>query len=173
MSDFYYRLNQNLLNIFLIFLLVLNTLPLLAPILLNYGFESPAKVIYFIYSFFCHQQHWKSMHLFEYQIAWCTRDMFIWGSMLFVLILVKSRQIKPLGFFWLIVYSIPIALDGGLQTIATILGYQNNDPFYMSNNFFRMITGTLFGSAMGLYIFTRLKKIIAEESTFNKTHEKI
>ena len=163
MNRFSIWLNKNILNIFLIFLIILNIAPILAPILLSIGANSPSKAIYFVYSFFCHQQHWKSLHIMDHQCAWCTRDMFIWGSLLFVLILVKYKKIQPLTFYWMVIYSIPIALDGGLQTLGTITGYSSGNPFYTSNNFFRMITGTIFGSALGLFMFTRIKEMVNED----------
>lgn len=163
MNNFFGWVNRNILNLFLVFFIVLNIMPVLAPILLHLGANSFAGAIYTVYSFFCHQQHWKSLHLFDYQVAWCARDMFIWASMLFTLVLVKSKKVQPLGLFWLLIYTIPIALDGGLQTVATIIGFDSSSPFYTSNNFFRMITGTLFGGALGLFMFPRIKQIIFEE----------
>jgi uncharacterized membrane protein len=160
-------INKNFLKIFLVFLIFLNTLPILAPIFLYVGFNSPAKAIYFVYSFFCHQQHWKSLHVFDHQCAWCARDMFIWGSMLVVLVLVMKRKINPLTFTSLIFYSAPMAFDGGLQTISTIAGFSGGNPLYISNNFFRMVTGTLFGSAFGLYTFPRVKKILTSDELEN------
>lgn len=151
------------------FLVVLNSAPILAPVLLHFGAEGLAKVIYTVYSFFCHQQHWKSLHLFDHQVAWCARDMFIWGSMLLALILVKRKNLQPMTFLALMLYSIPMALDGGIQTIAAVLGYSSGDAFYTSNNFTRMLTGALFGSAMGLFMFTRLKEVVNEENKHTKT----
>ncbi len=157
-------LNKNILNLFLIFFVVLNIAPILAPLLLHFEIYLPAKIIYTVYSFFCHQQHWKSLHLFDNQYAWCTRDVFIWGSMLFMLLLVKKKKLQPLTFYLLVLYSIPMALDGGLQTLGALLGYRSADPFYTSNNFFRMLTGTLFGGAMGLFLFPRLREIADEDN---------
>ena len=131
------------LYVFLVFLIILNVLPVIAPILLHYELIDSSRAIYTLYSFFCHQQHWKSLHIHDHQIAWCARDMFIWGSMLLVLIIVIYRKIKPLSFMWLIVYSIPMLLDGGSQTLAVVLGYRESSAFYVSNNFLRMLTGCL------------------------------
>lgn len=164
MNNFFTWINKNILNLFLVFLIVLNIAPILAPILLHFGANAPAKAIYTVYSFFCHQQHWKSLHLFDHQCAWCTRDMFIWGSMLLVLILVRRKNLQPLTFYSLVLYSIPMAMDGGLQTLGSMTGYASGNSFYTSNNFLRMVTGTLFGGAMGLFIFTRLKEIANEEA---------
>lgn len=159
--------NNNFLNLLVLFLIALNIAPIVAPLLIHWGMETPAKVIYDVYSFFCHQQHWKSIHIHDHQVAWCTRDMFIWGSMMIVGLIVKIRRISPLSLFWLIVYSLPVALDGGIQTLAAILGYGSGEAFYVSNNFFRMLTGTLFGTAIGLYMLPRLVQV------FTKSNESI
>lgn len=165
MTDrFFAWINNNFLNLFLLFLLVLNVAPILAPLLVHWGAQTPAKAIYELYSFFCHQQHWKSIHIHDHQIAWCARDMFIWGSMLFVGTIVKKRYVAPLSLFWLIVYSLPIALDGGIQTLAAILGYGSGEAFYVSNNFFRMLTGTLFGTAIGLFMLPRVVQVFTKKS---------
>lgn len=151
-------LNNSILDVFLIFFILLVTFPILAPIFAHFGADTMAKAIYTVYSFFCHQQDWKSLHLFDYQIAWCTRDMFIWGSMLVVLIVLKYKKIEPLSFVLFVLYAIPMALDGGSQLVATIVGYRTGEVFYVSNNFIRMLTGTLFGTALALLMFPRLKE---------------
>jgi uncharacterized membrane protein len=163
MNKYFNWINTNILYLFLIFLLLLNLLPIIAPVLLHYDFNEGSRAIYQLYSFFCHQQHWKSLHLYDHQIAWCARDMFIWGSMLLVLIIVLVRNTKPLSLLWLIIYSIPMLLDGGLQTLAVILGYSDSSVFYVSSNLSRMITGSIFGSGFGLYIFPRMKEIVQQE----------
>lgn len=167
MDKFFRWVNNNILYVFLVFLIILNVLPVIAPILLHYELIDSSRAIYTLYSFFCHQQHWKSLHIHDHQIAWCARDMFIWGSMLLVLIIVIYRKIKPLSFMWLIVYSIPMLLDGGSQTLAVVLGYRESSAFYVSNNFLRMLTGTIFGSGFALYMFPRMKELIKQENSLN------
>ena len=49
-------------NILLIIIGLLCFSAILAPILMALGLEGPAKYIYFIYSFFCHQIHYRSLH---------------------------------------------------------------------------------------------------------------
>lgn len=149
----------NIYNVFLVFLIVLNTLPILAPILLHLGFENSSGIIYDIYSFFCHQQHWKSLHVHDNQFAWCTRDVFIWSSLLVAAIYVKKTNIKSIGWKMFIPYVIPIAIDGGSQTLASIFGYSSNEVAYVSTNLLRMITGTIFGTGLGLFILPILKEI--------------
>jgi len=154
LGDFIFR---NFLNILIVFLLILNLLPILAPIFAHLGFNLPAKIIYFIYSFLCHQLHWRSLHIYDYQCAWCTRDMFLWGSILLAAILVKKFNIKGLQWFWMIPFTLPIALDGGIQTVATLFGFGSGQPVYMSTNFLRMLTGSIFGTGVGLWLLPAFK----------------
>jgi uncharacterized membrane protein len=154
---------SNIYNVFLVFLIVLNVLPLLAPLFAHWGWTGPSAVIYNIYSFFCHQFAWRSLHVYNYQCAWCTRDMFIWGMMLFIAVLVKIRKVKGVKWYWMIPYTIPIALDGGIQTVATILGFGNNMPLYISNNFMRMLSGGIFGIGLGMWLLPMLKDLTNEQ----------
>lgn len=152
---------RNGYNWILIVLLFLNFLPILAPILLNAGIEFLAKPVYFLYSFFCHQFAHRSLHIHDSQCAWCTRDMGIWGAMLLVAIVVKLRKVTVgLRWYWVFPFVIPIALDGGIQTIATMVGIDGlggpGTPLYISNNLMRAITGSIFGIGLGLFIFPNL-----------------
>lgn len=139
------------------FLTVLVVLPFLAPVFRYLGTENLSKPIYFIYSFFCHQFDSRSVHLFDNQMAWCARDTGIWLGILTGSILVYKKKMKQIKVYHLIIFTIPIALDGGIQTISTILnlsqnGFINSDTAYLSNNFFRFMTGSFFGLGVGNYI---------------------
>lgn len=139
-------------NGFLGFLIIINLLPILAPVILHLGWIGPAKVIYFIYSFFCHQIDWRSIHIYDFQVAWCARDTAIWGGILIVSLFLKFTGVKGLKWYHCIPLMIPMALDGGIQTIATVLGlYQG--PLYVSTNLVRAITGSLFGIGLGAVLF--------------------
>lgn len=136
----------------IVFLIVINILPVLAPILQYHGFIFPAKLIYFVYSFFCHQIHWRSLHVYDHQCAWCARDMAIWGAFLLVAVWVKFYQLKGLRWYYIVPFAMPIALDGGLQTIATAFGLSNGEAFYVSTNLKRLLTGSIFGIGLGLTV---------------------
>ena len=137
---------------------VLNVLPLLAPILAFFKINFLAKAIYFVYSFFCHQLHWRSLHVCDYQYGWCSRCTFIWLNVLLSGIAVKFLKIKRINWYWYAVFFMPLALDGIIQTIATMFGLSTiSNIYYMSNNFIRMFTGTLFGMGFGLAIWTNLQ----------------
>jgi uncharacterized membrane protein len=143
--------NWKFSTFFIGFLVLINVLPVLAPIFMNWGWIVPAKVIYFIYSFFCHQIHWRSVHLYDHQCAWCARDMAIWGSLLIVALLIKFFKLKGIKWYQVIPFVIPIALDGGLQTIATAID-PGGGTFYVSTNLMRTITGSIFGVGLGLML---------------------
>jgi uncharacterized membrane protein len=156
--------NRNFYNFFLTFLIVLNIAPVIAPILAHLGITGPAKVIYLIYSVFCHQFAWRSIHVHDYQFAWCTRDTFIWMAMLVSGLFVKYVKVKPIKIQNLLLFVIPIALDGGIQTIATMFGFASNEPFYLSNNFLRMVTGSLLGLGLGFWMMPTMFEIWIDEN---------
>ncbi|KXK25971.1 MAG: hypothetical protein TR69_WS6001001259 [candidate division WS6 bacterium OLB20] len=146
-------------DLFLGFLVVLNAAPFLAPVFAHIGWELPAEIIYRVYSFLCHQFDWRSIHIFDHQVAWCTRDVFIWGSFLLVALIVRFKGIKPMPWYWIIPFTVPIALDGVIQTVATIFGYVSADPLYMSTNLMRMLTGTLWGVGLGMVMLPLLYSV--------------
>ncbi len=168
---------KNIYNFYLVFLTLIAFSPFFAPVFMYIGFETGAKVIYFIYSFTCHQFDSRSIHLFDYQVAWCARDTAIWMSVWLVAILIKFSDIKPLKFYWLIPFVVPIALDGGIQTVFTLLdvnpvGLNTGMPLYISNNFSRFLTGVVFGVGLSLWISPTLKveslKLKLQSKNFNK-----
>lgn len=142
---------------YLSFLTLIVILPILAPILSEIGFSQLSKPIYFIYSFLCHQFDTRSIHVGDFQHAWCARDFGIWSGIFVSAWSYKLGFIKDIRFKYLILLAIPIALDGGIQTIATLnnltpSGQIDGDILYSSNNLFRFITGSLFGVGVGLFI---------------------
>ncbi len=155
---------RNLYNYYLLFLGLLAGLPMLAPILAKLGesislFEIPAKAIYFVYSFTCHQFDHRSLHLFDYQFAWCARETGLFLSFLVVSILIKYFKIKRISWYWVVPFMLGWLLDGGIQTVATwIVGLNStaslNDPIYVSGDLTRFMSGALFGIGLALFIST-------------------
>lgn len=151
-------------NSFLVVLGSLAGFPFLAPVLLELGLKPVAKWIYFVYSFSCHQFDSRSIHFFDYQMAWCARDTAIWSSFFIGAFIIKYLNIKPIKLYWLIPFVVPIALDGGIQTIFTVLdvspvGFNTGDPLYISNNFSRFLTGAIFGIGLALWIGPTMKML--------------
>jgi uncharacterized membrane protein len=100
---------------------ILAGLPVLAPILMHYGFTGPANRIYQAYRLTCHQFPSRSYFIFEHQVAVCHRDLAIWttifvGGTLFGL--VRHRLKQGLPFHWWLLFVIPIGLDGGTQLVG-------------------------------------------------------
>lgn len=148
-------------NLLLAFVVALCISTIAAPISMALGLEEIAKIIYFIFSFFCHQIHYRSLHIFDYQYAWCTRDTFIWLSILASGIFVKLYGFKGLKLYQIILFVIPIGLDGGIQFIATFFGLADDSSnlIYASTNFTRMLTGSILGIGIGLWVFPTLREV--------------
>jgi uncharacterized membrane protein len=105
-----------------------------------------------------------------YKIAFCSRDLFLYGAMsfsgLFVSFYKKEIHIK----WWvLLLLVVPMVLDGGTQLVAELLYFSDTniltlaEPFYLSNNLNRSITGSLFGAGMGIFIHSELKRAVQDE----------
>ena len=69
-NRFVLRLTRNWLKIILVVLGLYSTLPIVTPILMKAGLEAPARVLYTLYSPFCHQFAFRSLFLFGDQIAY-------------------------------------------------------------------------------------------------------
>lgn len=151
------------LNIIIIVLIILNLLPLLAPIFMHLNLHFLSKPIYFIYGFFCHQFHDRSLHLYDHQYAWCVRDSGIWFGWLIVALGLKKQLIKPLKWYFLPIFILPILIDGGLQTVSTLKHLDQlgnlSDGAYLSNNLKRFVTGFLFGIGLAMFLLPFVSKI--------------
>jgi uncharacterized membrane protein len=162
---------KDIYNIYLTFLGILISLPILAPIFAAIGWTGPSKVIYFIYSFFCHQFAYRSINIADYQIAWCARDTGIWLGIFLAALLIKFNKIPKVSLIFIIPFIVPMALDGGLQTIFTFLnvnvsGALTDAPLYISNNLSRFMTGAIFGVGVGWWIGWQFKS--ANETLLSK-----
>jgi uncharacterized membrane protein len=73
------RLSLSLARHWLIFVIlilaIMACLPVLAPILMYYGFTAPAQLIYLIYSFTCHQLAYRSFFFFGAQPAYTVNQL--------------------------------------------------------------------------------------------------
>lgn len=159
------------------FLTILNLLPFIAPLLLKLGLVFPAKIIYFIFSFTCHQFASRSIHIYDFQYAWCARDTGIWLGIVVVAWLLRARKLTPIRWYWVIPFMIPIALDGGLQTIFTFLnitpaGDLAGGAIYASNNLARFITGSIFGVGLSLWLSGSLLPENVQQELKEKRNDK-
>lgn len=163
------NLFRNLPLIFGVSILTMNAIAFLAPVLAHLGFTSVAHVIYTVYGFLCHQRPWRSIHLFDLQVAWCTRDVWVYLSMGSAAILTRLYRIRGMRWYFALISIVPMALDGGIQLIAEILGILQGEKlfFYASTNFIRMLTASIFGGGVGLWIFSLLDETVEEELEVN------
>lgn len=143
-------------------LFVLNILPWVAPVLAYFGETKVSGFIYFLYSFTCHQKASRSFFVCEHQVGWCSRCTFLWLSTFLTSGLIfyfkPTYSFKGISFKTAFVLALPLALDGGIQLLASIYSIlTHTTPLYESTNSIRAITGIFFGLAVGLYLFPKLR----------------
>lgn len=157
----------NFYNILLAFVFALSFFAFLAPIFMALGFDDLARPVYAVYSFFCHQLHYRSLHIYDYQVAWCTRDTFIWLGMLVAGVSLKFFRVRSFKWYEIILFLLPMAFDGGIQMIATVFGLSSGDSeiFYSSTNLTRMLTGSILGLGVGLWIFSTIEELDLEQKS--------
>lgn len=106
-----------------IFFLIYVGLPFLAPILLAKGYTGAANFIYTLYRAACHQLPSRSYFIMGEQVAFCQRDVAIYGSLLLggLVFGLMRRRLKPLQLRYYVFFLVPIALDGGMQLASGLL----------------------------------------------------
>ena len=128
-------------------------LPFLAPVFMHIGWTSAAKVIYFIYSWLCHQLPERSFFLYGsrftyslaevqnawqntispvilrqfignpelgWKVAWSDRMVSMVTSLWFFGLVwwMVRRRVKLLPWWGLVLFLLPMAIDGGTQFIS-------------------------------------------------------
>jgi uncharacterized membrane protein len=102
-----------------------------------------------------------------YKIAFCERDVAIWGAMAFfgLLFAVTSRRLPKLHWMvWILLGVVPIGVDGFSQLfsqipvafIQAILPYRETTPFL------RTLTGFLFGFSTAWFIFPLIEETMSD-----------
>ncbi len=191
-------------------------LPFLAPIFMHVGWSSAARVIYFVYSWLCHQLPERSFFLFGpkftysltevqnawqntfnpvilrqfignpemgWKIAWSDRMVSMFTSLwLFGLLWwIVRRRLKPLPWWGLILFLLPMAMDGTSHFISDLAGigqgfraenlwlveltrhifqssFYSGDAWGSFNSLMRLLTGLLFGIGSVWYTYPYLDK---------------
>ncbi|HUS69197.1 MAG TPA: DUF2085 domain-containing protein [Anaerolineae bacterium] len=95
-------------------------LPVLAPLLMSWGWTRSANTIYFVYQFLCHQMPSRSYFIGRFQVGLCERDLALYGGACLagvVFAMVRDR-VRPLPIpVWLILIA-PLLLDGVTQLLG-------------------------------------------------------
>jgi uncharacterized membrane protein len=202
------------------------TLPIMAPVFMHIGMSELARIIYFIYSWLCHQLPERSYFLFGakltyslaevqnawhntlnpailrqfignpvmgWKIAWSDRmvSMYIslwWFGLLWWPI---RKQLKQLPWWGLILFLLPMAVDGTSHLVSDLAGigqgFRDNNMwlaalthhsliayFYAGdawgsfNSMMRLLTGLLFGIGVVWFAYPYLDDIFVPQDQPSK-----
>lgn len=216
-----YRFSRHWLLIFSILLGLYAGLPFLAPVFMKLGWELPARLIYLIYSFLCHQLPQRSYFIFGskvtyslpeiqsmwqntldplvlrqftgnadmgWKVAWSDRmvSMFISLWLFGILWQPLRRWLKPLPWWGLILFLMPMIVDGGSHTISDLFGigqgfrdsnawlavltnsalppgFYAGDAWGSFNSLMRLLTGVLFGIGIVWFGFPYMDELFSQQ----------
>lgn len=215
-----YWMVRNWIVVFAIAIGIYIGLPFLAPLFMRFGWTGAASVIYWIYSFQCHQLPQRSFFLFGsktmyslgeiqaagqnsvnplilrqfigspqlgWKVAWSDRMVYMYtGTLIFALLWWPLRsRIKPLPWWGLLLFLMPMFLDGSTHFLSDLAGlgqgfrYSNlwlaemtnnalSSNFYIGNalgsfnSWMRLITGLLFGAGVVWFGFPYIHEWFTE-----------
>jgi uncharacterized membrane protein len=130
---------------------VLTALPVAAPMLKTSGLTSLSSPIYFAYSFICHQRPDRSFHIHGEQMAFCARDLAIFGGAVLVALLYgvyrRFARAREMPTFMLVLTALPMAIDG----LTQLAGFRE------SSWELRVLTGLLFSIGAGWFVLPRME----------------
>ena len=215
-----YVLSRHWIIVFAIILGLYAGLPFLAPVFMKLGWDSPARVIYIIYSLLCHQLPQRSYLLFGpkltyslpeiqstwkytldpivlrqfignsgmgWKVAWSDRmvSMFISVWLFGLLWWPLRRRLKPLPWWGLVLFLLPMALDGASHLVSDLAGigqgfrdtniwlaalthnaflasFYAGDAWGSFNSLMRLLTGILFGLGIIWFSFPYLHETFSQ-----------
>jgi uncharacterized membrane protein len=219
-----YRFSRHWILIFSILLGLYAGLPFLAPVFMKMGWEPPARVIYIIYSFLCHQLPERSYFLFGpkvsyslheiqsmwrntlnpvilrqfignaemgWKVAWSDRMVSMFTSLWLFGMLWRPlrRWLKPLPWWGLVFFLLPLAADGvshfisdlygigqgfrdsnawlaALTNSAFAPGFYAGDAWGSFNSWMRLLTGVLFGLGIVWFGFLYLDDAFSQQARY-------
>ena len=217
-----YRISCRWIFVFSIILGLYVGLPFIAPLFMKLGWDIPARVIYFIYSFLCHQLPQRSFFLFGskatytlpeiqsvwqytdnlivlrqfigspeigWKVAWSDRMVSMFTSIwLFGLLWWPlRRRLKPLAWWGLVLFLLPMAVDGTSHLISDLAGigqgfrdsntwltalthsafptsFYTGDAWGSFNSLMRLLTGVLFGLGIVWFGFPYLDDAFSQQA---------
>lgn len=129
----------------------------LTPILAYWGIEPLASTMFRSYHAICDQIPSHSFFILGHQIALCSRNLALYGSIWLgsVFFRFARDKVRPLNWRWLLCFLLPMALDGGTQ----LFGWRE------SNVYLRLITGMLFGFGICWFALPFVQDAINESKT--------
>ncbi len=102
-----------------------------------------------------------------YKVAFCQRDVAIYGAILFfgLLYVVTNRKLPALRWYlWVVLGIVPIGIDGVVQLISQ--PPFNFLPFYESTPFLRALTGSLFGFTTAWFGYPLVEESMVETKNY-------
>ena len=216
-----YRFSRHWIVIFSVILGIYVGLPFLAPVFMRWGWEFPARAVYFVYSLLCHQLPQRSFFLFGsavtyslpeiqstwqntldpivlrqfignsemgWKVAWSDRMVSMFTSMFVFGVLWRPlrRWLKPLPWWGLVLFLLPMAVDGMSHLISDLYGigqgfrdsnawlanltntafppgFYAGDAWGSFNSSMRLLTGILFGLGIVWFGFPYLDDVLSQK----------
>jgi len=126
----------------------------LTPILAYFGVQPLASVLFRSTHAICDQIPSHSFFVCGHQVGICSRCCALYGSIWLSSMIFRfvRRRVEPLRWYILILFLLPMALDGGTQ----LFGWRE------SNVYLRIITGALFGLGMMWFALPHVQKAVDE-----------
>jgi uncharacterized membrane protein len=126
---------------------------LVPPVALANGAESLSTPLYSFFSYLCHQQPARSLHIAGHQLGVCSRCFGVYSG-LFLGFLVyplwrRVEDIEPLPRIWLFLAMVPIGIDWSLGIF----------DIWHNTHASRLITGAILGFACATYIIPAIVEI--------------
>ena len=132
---------------------------------------SIAGVIHAAYHATCHQLPDRSLFLFGYEMAVCSRCFAIYASFLAggLMFYFLRNKMKPFSIIYYIILCIPMAIDGFSQLFGVPIPRGVGPGWQLiwtelSNNGLRVITGAIFGLGSALFVFPYMQQVFEMES---------
>jgi uncharacterized membrane protein len=149
-------------------------IPWLSPLAYAAGYPLIGRLLFLIYTPFCHQIPAQSFFWLGYQVAFCHREAAMYTSLLAGGLLFGAlRERLPPAPLWaggLLI--LPLALDGGSHLLDDLLqaGLRAGDDAIGTPNFWlRIITGVLFAIAVVITIYPRIDRDLRQASFTGNT----
>lgn len=123
----------------------------------------------------CHQLPERSLFIFGYQMAVCSRCFAIYASFLFggILFYFLKGKLKPFSIVYYVILCMPMAIDGFAQLFLVPIPRGIGPDMQLiwtalSNNELRIITGAIFGLGSALFILPYMHEIFEMEEASHK-----
>jgi uncharacterized membrane protein len=129
-------------------------LPVLAPLLMSWGWTRSANIIYLVYRFLCHQLPTRCFYIGRFQVGLCERDLALYGGACLAGVVFSAvrDRVRPLPIPVGLLLIAPLVLDG----VTQLFGLRS------STWHLRTITGLLASGAAVWMVYPYLEQAFGE-----------